>query len=65
MFNKNYLGHDLVATSDYNNNYTTIYLVCLRCKSQIRYYRDTEYYNLFGAIYLLTCDEVIIKNIIE
>ena len=65
MINPNYLGHDLLELSDYKSNYNTIYLYCRKCNSAMRYYKDTGYYHLSGKIHLLTCDEIIIKNIIE
>ncbi len=75
MINKNYMGHDLI-NFDLENIYCQKYK-CNRCNLLIKYYYKDKnnivlYIHYIGSIddinwstVKLTCDEVIIKNIIE
>lgn len=67
MINKNYLNHNFIEMKR-NNDY-----ICSKCKIMIWYYEGlkTQYWMLFnntvsaGILLNLTCNEMIIKNIIE
>lgn len=70
MFQTNYLGHDFVNQDSVNNLY-----ICVKCKIEIYhsivyniiYDRYSQYYTFIDnkEAHELTCDEMIIKNIIE
>ena len=69
MFNKNYLGHDLINVNPrLPNNYK-----CFNCNVCIFYSKgDNSFYIISGGEiklksgkYIITCTEQIIKNIIE
>lgn len=60
MFDKNHLGHDLKQTSQHSAVYT-----CNKCKSTI-WANNVVYFEInTGYKKLISCDEIIIKNIIE
>lgn len=70
-FNKNHLGHDL--SNDLSKNPITFMwadYICIKCGS-IFFYTDNEYFIVGDTIVsnlemaTLTCEETIIKNIIE
>lgn len=72
MFDKNYLGHNLVKL-DYQTHIGIIYL-CTKCNNRILhtkyYYNNTWHYKICNKPYdytedAMSCDEYIIKNIIE
>ena len=76
MFDKNYLGHNLISYTRYDgdNDY-----ICTNCGIEIyyieqfkfNYYKQSEFNYYFlngyecGGICEISCDDFIIKNIIE
>jgi hypothetical protein len=66
-FNPNYLGHSLIHKPDNN---VEDYYCCSRCNVAVNYGRGTKKYWIYESItgwkfFNMTCDEVIIKSIIE
>lgn len=61
VFNNKYLGHNFI------NKYevVTSQFRCTRCDILIIYYKDYMMYYNYLLIDSITCDEVIIKKIIE
>ena len=70
MFNFNYLNHDFI---EYIGRHTGIpqseytFYICNKCNIEIYYQSFSMIYYFHGEddILKLTCDEMIIKNIIE
>jgi len=72
-FNTNYFGHDFILSSDQVWSGLNIY--CKKCNIRVFYYSPSSYemskYILRSQLVsqgfetILTCDEYIIKNIIE
>lgn len=65
MNNKNILGHNFYVNDQYSESY-----ICSKCGIQIfNFYTYKKIYTYdkcsFGTVLELTCDEQIIKNIIE
>lgn len=65
-FDKNYKDHDFQITDEVNN------YICNKCSSIVYFYRLPEDYYSFDRYVKtsdfynkLTCDEIIVKNIIE
>lgn len=64
MFDKNYMGHELIEA---NVNHHT----CIKCNDLFLYIvwknKGEVYYQWFGewSLNILTCEKTIIKNIIE
>jgi hypothetical protein len=69
MFYKSYLGHDFPEDLIYFSVYHGQLITCLKCKMTARLDKQTDYccYYYGGGYYtpLISCDEYIIKNIIE
>ena len=64
---EDHMGHDFKLLK---NTIYTVYLICKKCK--IKVYSNDDNNNIFhcysdtnGWMKLITCDEMIIKNIIE
>jgi hypothetical protein len=70
-FNSNYLGHNFVGLNLEDLNAFPHDYICLNCNIRIVYhedikdeqYRVADYCGLYDKC--LTCDEMVIKNIIE
>ena len=76
MFDINYQKHILTPT---NNVGHRIYYICIKCNSPICYdensdkyhiegkviYDDNMYYGWVQSLNYLTCDEIIIKKLLE
>ncbi len=67
MFDRNYLGHKFeIFTAWSNNNYD---YKCSVCKCKVYYNGFGDYVRLVKknalSVYVLSCNEYIIKNIIE
>lgn len=73
MFNKNYLGHSFF---DLNEDFNGRSLMCEICKIKVFYYESKIYKNAdeysirYGQGFeyydrLISCNEIVIKNIIE
>lgn len=72
MFNLNYLNHDFILLDNYSYSYSFKHFKCSNCKILIGYYfngKFDNYYvvdNINGSYHLkLTCNEQIIKNLLE
>ena len=72
MFDKSYLNHSLVIYKNKDNNHNFIDLFCEKCKYFIYFDKNNknytctkEYLNGRYATDLLSCDEMIIKNLLE
>ena len=64
MFNKNYLGHNLIPLKKY---YETGDYICTICKIELYYEHYYDKYNsiLGGGFCELNCKEYFIKSILE
>ena len=65
MFNKNYLGHELINIADpLNSDYD---FKCLKCGLDVFYSNSNNiYYSIrSNNLYFPSCDEWVIKQIIE
>ena len=71
MFNENYLGHNLVKL---DKTHIGIIYLCTICNNKILYtqyyYNNTWHYKICNKSYdytesVISCDEYMIKNIIE
>lgn len=65
MFDKNYLGHDLIKNSYYLNRY-----YCEKCSTTVMYNAGCVYSYLSSKINHyeildISCDEMIIKGLLE
>lgn len=68
--NMNKLGHNFIANTNNSNDGS---FICLNCKCEASYYLDLDYNNInkycqrIDKVWrpLLSCNENIIKNIIE
>lgn len=73
IFNKNHLGHLLFVRNDHIalNNDSWIDCICKKCKAYICFDKINENYvsNIENIAFFddlkLTCDEIIIKNLLE
>ena len=62
VFNKNYLGHNIIRSD------ADIFYICTKCNSVIHWNYTNEKYFFWVSNWVElenTCDEMIIKNIIE
>lgn len=70
MIDKNYLGHDFVLINYFDTHYNKIY-TCSKCNCEVAYYPSLNQYKVKGTLShyffynVISCDEMIIKNIIE
>lgn len=69
MIDKNYLGHNLVEGWEIQISVKGRYFICTKCDSKIFYSSTRERYNIIeNNVYKLlhlTCEEMIIKKLLE
>lgn len=64
LFHDRYKNHIFIKDNEYYNEYI-INIICEKCKLKAKYLEPNCYINMSDSVEFLTCEEYIIKCIIE